>query len=79
MTEVQMSYKWNEDTENFCLTKGGHFVVPFQRLKLSEVDEEDLAESLQTIYFKRTGGIDERIGFSYEKDKAIAKELKCWD
>lgn len=79
MLDVLISYKWNEDMGNFCLTKGENFVVPFQRLKMSEVEKVDLAEQLQTIYFKRTGQIDERIGFSYEKDKAIAKEMKCWD
>jgi hypothetical protein len=72
-------YKWNDEVGNYCLAKGVNFIVPLQPLKLSEVDKSDLAESLQAIYFKRTGRINAKIGLDYERDKALAKEMDCWD
>lgn len=78
MVDVEVSYKWNEGVGNYCITKGNNFVIPLQPLKLSEIDKADLAESLQMIFFKRTGRIDGNIGLSYEKDKALAMKLKCW-
>lgn len=72
-------YQWHEETMNFCLWKNGDFIRPLKPLKLSEVDKEGLRESLQTIYFQRTGQINYGIGLSYEKDVALAKQMGCWD
>lgn len=79
MTEVMTSYKWNDEVRNYCLTKNYEFIIPYEQLKLSEVEKEDLAESLQNVFYMRTGKINERIGYSYENDKALAKRMKVWD
>lgn len=79
MPYKEMSYKWNDGVGNYCLATEKGFIGPLQPLKLSEVDKEDLAESLQSIFYKRTGEINEDIGISYEKDKKIAKKMNCWD
>lgn len=78
MAEVMTSYKWNDEVRNYCLTKNYEFVYPFEPLMLSEVDKHDLAESLQNVFYMRTGRINERIGYSYESDMALAKRMKVW-
>lgn len=77
MTTIK--YKWNEEIGNYCLWGNGKFITPLEPIKLSEVDKESLAESLQMIYFQRTGKIDYGIGLSHEIDVKKAKELGCWD
>ncbi|MDG0823826.1 hypothetical protein M4L38_13940 [Staphylococcus equorum] len=77
---MNVQYKWNEEVGKFCLSKKGKFIEPLKALKLFEVDKSSLAESLQMIYFKRTGIVNYEIDpMNYEKNKAIAKEMACWD
>lgn len=77
---MDVQYKWNDEVGNYCLSKNEKIFLPLQSLKLSEVDKASLAESLQMIYFKRTGTINYNIDpMNYEKNKAIAKEIGCWD
>lgn len=78
----KMYWVWNEEIGNYCAAEGkteNDFVYPLYLLKLSEVDKADLAGDLQMIFYKRTGRINEDIGFSYEKDKKLAQKMKCWD
>ena len=73
---------WTEEIGNYCEATGKtekDFIYPLRPLKLSEVDKGDLAECLQMIFYRRTGRINEDIGFSYEKDKKLAQKMKCWD
>lgn len=73
-----VAYKWNEDIGNYCVWEDGDFVRPLQPLKLSKVDKNDLADTLQNIYYQRTGEINWVIGSNHEKDIALAKEMNCW-
>lgn len=74
-------YKWNEEIGNYCLAKGYDFIYPLKPIKLSEMNlnKIDLATTLQSIYYKKTGKIISTLGFDYEKDIETAKELGYWD
>ena len=76
-----ITYKWNDELGNYCLAKGNDYIHPLEPMKLSKMnlDKMDLAETLQSIYYRKTGNIDYSIGLSYEKDITIAKKLGCWD
>jgi len=79
-------YVWNEEVENYCLAKRGRYnkiimIEPVQEMKLSEMklDNMSLYETLQQIFYKRTGEIDDKLGFT-GRDYAVelAKELDVW-
>lgn len=79
-------YVWNEEVENYCLAKRGRYnkiimIEPVQEMKLSEMklDNMSLYETLQQIFYKRTGKIDDKLGFT-GRDYAVelAKELDVW-
>lgn len=86
MNEKSIGYAWNEEVENYCLAKRGRYnkiimIEPIQEMKLSEMklDNMSLYETLQQIFYKRTGKIDDKLGFT-GRDYAIelAKELGVW-
>jgi len=77
-------FVWNKEIGNFCLTKKVNrqgkrhdvFIEPFQYLTLKPItDKMSFAEALQSIFYKRYGGIDYRIGVRREYDIALAKEM----
>lgn len=79
--EEKIRYKWNDELKNYCLSKGISFIYPLQPMKLCEMklSRMDLAETLQSIYYKRTGTINYSIGLNLERDINIAKKMNCWD
>ncbi len=76
-----IKYEWNDEVENFCLLDGKDFIYPLEPLLLSKMDLDrmDLAESLQSIHYRRTGQIDYSIGLSKKRDIETAKKMGCWD
>ncbi|MGF7088887.1 hypothetical protein JOD24_002749 [Kroppenstedtia sanguinis] len=61
-----------------CGFKKGKFIEPLDTLKLPEVSTESLTESLQMIYFKRTGTVNYEIDPNdYERNKFIDKNMGC--
>ena len=61
--------------EFYCVIKKGKFVEPLQFMTVKGLDPEGLAETLQMLYYKRTGNINPVIGLDYDKDVELAKEM----
>lgn len=73
------NYLWHDELETYCLaTKDKKFIEPLQPLKLSTIEKSSLAESLQAIYYNRTGKINREIGLHKEYDIELAKVMGCW-
>lgn len=79
--EETIKYKWNDYLGNYCLAKGNDYIYPLKPMKLSEMNLNtmDLAETLQSIYYKRTGKINNSIRLNNEINIEIAKRLDCWN
>jgi len=81
--EKIISYEWNDEIGNYCMTNGKRgrkreFIMPLKQLLLRNVSKSEFADTLQMIYYKRTGMIDDDIGFNHDYDVALAKKLNCY-